>query len=72
MPQKGLRHLAQGCRVREVTLGNRPTNLQPQIARAQVTQQIRQRRLAALKGQDGPVQVIQGNGDFHCLIGGRP
>jgi len=42
---------------------------QPQIARAQMAQQIRQRRLAALKGHDGLVQVIQGNGDFHNLIG---
>jgi hypothetical protein len=34
-----------------------------------VAQQIRQRRLAALKGQNGLVQVIQRNGDFHNLIG---
>jgi hypothetical protein len=38
---------------------------QPQIARAPVAQPIRQRRLAALKGQDDVIQAIQGNGDFH-------
>jgi hypothetical protein len=35
-----------------------------------MAQPFRQCRLAALKRHDGQIQVIQGNGDFHKLIGG--